>query len=98
LYFAVRLNRLMLPTAVISLGTFIAAYVRRNETGDLANWLIFLLVFIGNIVGSVMNAYNNITWEADRLEYEEGQSPYGSTLLACLGIPSEPRKAAAWQD
>jgi hypothetical protein len=48
--------------------------------------------FIGNIVGSVMNAYNNITWEAERLEYEEGQSPYGSTLLACLGIPSEPRK------
>ena len=48
--------------------------------------------FIGNIVGSVMNAYNNITWEAERLEYEEGQSPYGSTLLACLGIPSQPKK------
>ena len=45
-----------------------------------------------------MNAYNNITWEADRLEYEEGQSPYGSTLLACLGIPSEPRKGKSYSD
>lgn len=39
-----------------------------------------------------MNAYNNITWESDRLEYEEGHSPYGNTLLSILGIPSEPRK------
>ena len=40
----------------------------------------------------VMNAYNNITWESDRLEFEEGQSPYRVTLLAILGIPSEPEK------
>jgi hypothetical protein len=39
-----------------------------------------------------MNAYNNITWESDRLEFEEGASPYGNTMLAILGIPSSPRK------
>ncbi len=39
-----------------------------------------------------MNAYNNITWESDRLEYEEGSSPYGNTLLSVIGIPSEPKK------
>lgn len=39
-----------------------------------------------------MNAYNNITWEIDRLEYEEGSSPYGNTLLAILGIPTKPGK------
>ena len=39
-----------------------------------------------------MNAYNNITWESDRLEYEEGHSPYGNTLYAIVGIPSKPRK------
>ncbi len=39
-----------------------------------------------------MNAYNNITWESDRLAWEEGYSPYGNTLLAILGIPSEPGK------
>jgi hypothetical protein len=39
-----------------------------------------------------MNAYNNITWELDRLEFEEGQSPYRIPLLAVLGIPSEPEK------
>ena len=48
--------------------------------------------FIFNIVGCVMNAYNNITWESDRLEYEDGHSPYGNTLLSIIGIPSEPRK------
>ena len=40
-----------------------------------------------------MNAYNNITWESDRLEFEEGTSPYGNLLLAILGIPTEPRKS-----
>jgi hypothetical protein len=54
--------------------------------------LIHKQQFIFNIVGCVMNAYNNITWESDRLEYEEGHSPYGNTLLAILGIPSEPSK------
>ena len=48
--------------------------------------------FIFNIVGCVMNAYNNITWESDRLEYEEGSSPYGNTLLSVVGIPSAPSK------
>lgn len=80
------------PTAVISFVFFIVAYVRREDTDDLANWLVFLIVFIANTVGCVMNAYNNITWESDRLEYEEGSSPYGNTMLAILGIPSKPRK------
>jgi hypothetical protein len=48
--------------------------------------------FIFNIVGCVMNAYNNITWESDRLEFEEGSSPYGNMFLSIIGIPSEPKK------
>lgn len=39
-----------------------------------------------------MNAYNNITWESDRLEYEEGSTDYSNTLLAILGFPSKPQK------
>lgn len=39
-----------------------------------------------------MNAYNNITWESDRLEYEEGSTDYSNTLLAILGFPSKPHK------
>jgi hypothetical protein len=50
--------------------------------------------FIFNIVGCVMNAYNNITWESDRLEFEEGSSPYGNMFLSIIGIPSEPKKGA----
>jgi len=88
LYLAVRLNRLMLPTAIVALATFIQAYARRHSLGDLAYWLLFLLVFIWNIVFSVMNAYNNITWESDRLEYEEGENPFSHSRLAILGIPS----------
>ncbi|KAK5168675.1 uncharacterized protein LTR77_005984 [Saxophila tyrrhenica] len=98
LYLAVRLQRLMLPTALIALVTFIVAYVRRMDTDDVGNWLFFLLVFIFNIVGCVMNAYNNITWESDRLEYEEGSSPYGNTLLSILGIPSEPSKEQEYKE
>lgn len=77
-------------TAVIALPTFIQAYVRRESTGDLAYWLLFLLIFIWNTVFSVMNAYNNITWESDRLMYEEGadEMPYRISRLAILGIPS----------
>ncbi|KAK3717928.1 hypothetical protein LTR37_005354, partial [Vermiconidia calcicola] len=98
LYFAVRLQRLMLPTAFIAFVTFVVAYVRRENTHDVGNWLLFLLVFIFNIVGCVMNAYNNITWESDRLEYEEGSSPYGNTLLSVVGIPSAPSKAVEYKD
>ncbi|TKA30381.1 hypothetical protein B0A50_02608 [Salinomyces thailandicus] len=92
LYLAVRLNRLQLPTAVIALATFIQAYVRRESTDDLAYWLLFLLIFIWNTVFSVMNAYNNITWESDRLSYEDGEQPYRITRLAILGIPSNPKE------
>ena len=72
--------------------TFIVNYVRRDHTHDICSWLLFLLVFIFNTVGCVMNAYNNITWESDRLEYEEGSTPYGNTMLSILGIPSKPSK------
>ena len=71
---------------------FIVAYARRMNTNDLANWLLFLLFFIINTVCCVMNAYNNITWESDRLEYEEGASPYSNTLYANFGYPSKKRK------
>lgn len=75
-------------TAIICLPTFIQAYVQRDSYDDLAYWLVFLLFFIFNTVGCVMNAYNNITWESDRLHYEEGEPPMKHTKLAILGIPS----------
>lgn len=80
------------PTAVIAFIVFVVAYVRRDDTDDLANWLLYLLFFIFDTVFCVMNAYNNITWESDRLEYEEGASPYSNTLYAILGYPSSKRK------
>lgn len=80
------------PTSAVALVIFIVAYVRRDNTHDLAIWLLFLLFFIFDIVGCVMNAYNNITWESDRLEYEEGSSPYSNTLFAILGYPSRKQK------
>ena len=67
------------------------AYTRRGHYNDLAYWLVYLLFFILNTVGCVMNAYNNITWECDRLDYEEGMSPFKHTRLAILGIPSSER-------
>lgn len=70
--------------------TFIQAYARRNSLNDLAYWLLFLLSFIFSIVFAVMNAYNNITWESDRLAYEDREIPYGNRGLAILGIPSKP--------
>ncbi|KAK4497958.1 hypothetical protein PRZ48_010614 [Zasmidium cellare] len=91
LYLSVRLQRLMLPTAIPALVTFIVAYVERNSRNDLAYWLVFLLFFIFNTVGCVMNAYNNITWECDRLHYEEGFPAMKYTRLAILGIPSSDR-------
>ena len=48
----------------------------------------FLLFFIINTVMCVMNAYNNISWECDRLHYEEGAPPMKHTRLAILGIPT----------
>lgn len=66
--------------------------MRRFHLHDLVYWLLFLLTFIWNTVFSVMNAYNNITWESDRLLYEEGEQPYRLTRLAILGIPSSVRE------
>lgn len=88
LYLSVRLNRLMAPTALIAFVTFLVAYTRRHHYHDLAFWLVFLLLFILNTVGCVMNAYNNIGWECDRLHYEEGEAPMKYSRLAMLGIPS----------
>ena len=50
------------PTALIAFCTFIPAYVQRDSLHDLPYWLIFMLIFIVDTVGCVMNAYNNITW------------------------------------
>ena len=50
------------PTALIAFCTFIPAYVQRDSLDDLPYWLIFMMIFIVDTVGSVMNAYNNITW------------------------------------
>ena len=36
--------------------------MQRDSLDDLPYWLIFMLVFIVDTVGCVMNAYNNITW------------------------------------
>lgn len=67
------------------------AYTQRFSYNDLAYWLIYLLFFIFNTVGCVMNAYNNITWECDRLHYEEGYPAFKHTRLAIFGIPSSDR-------
>ncbi|KAF1818469.1 uncharacterized protein K489DRAFT_384897 [Dissoconium aciculare CBS 342.82] len=85
---SVRLNQLMMPTALIAFVTFLVAYTGRRHYHDLTFWLLFLLLFILNTVGCVMNAYNNIGWECDRLHYEEGEAPMKYTRLAMLGIPS----------
>lgn len=82
----------MQPTSTIALVTFVQAYVRRHHLHDLAYWLLFLLAFIWNIVFAVMNAYNNITWESDRLLYEEGEQPYRVTRLAIFGIPTSTKE------
>ena len=81
------------PTAVVGLATFIPAYVQRDKKPhDLPYWLLFLLIFIWNTVFSVMNAYNNITWESDRMKYEDGEQPFRIGKLAILGIPSPKQK------
>ncbi|GAB7334814.1 hypothetical protein MBLNU13_g06729t1 [Cladosporium sp. NU13] len=86
LWFAVRLQRMMLPTALIAFCTFIPAYVQRDSLDDLPYWLIFMLIFIVDTVGCVMNAYNNITWEADRLWFEDRIPGVPSTHVAIFGI------------
>lgn len=86
LWFAVRLQRMMLPTALIAFCTFIPAYVQRDSLDDLPYWLIFMLIFIVDTVGCVMNAYNNITWEADRLWFEDRIPGVPSTHIAIFGI------------
>ncbi|KAK4613990.1 hypothetical protein CLAFUW4_09378 [Fulvia fulva] len=91
LFLSVRLQRLMLPEAIVCLTVFIIGYTQRESYKDTAYWLVFLLFFIFNIVGCVMNAYNNITWESDRLHYEEGSPPMKYSRLAILGIPSSDR-------
>lgn len=47
---------------MIAFCTFIPAYVQRYGENDVAYWLLFILFFIIDTVGCVMNAYNNITW------------------------------------
>lgn len=44
----------MQPTAIISFVVFIVAYVRRNSTNDLANWLLF------QIVVSIVSYYHDL--------------------------------------
>lgn len=36
--------------------------MQRDSLDDLPYWLIFMMIFIVDTVGCVMNAYNNITW------------------------------------
>lgn len=86
LWFAVRLQRLMLPTALIAFCTFIPAYVQRDSLDDLAYWLLFMLIFIVDTVVCVSNAYNNITWEADRLWFEDRIPGVPNTHIAIFGI------------
>ncbi|QIW98920.1 hypothetical protein AMS68_004438 [Peltaster fructicola] len=101
LFFAIRLQRLMIvstsnsgelplilpqPTAVICLVTFIQAYARRHEFHMITYWLLFLLMFIVNTVFAVMNAYNNITWEADRLWFNDNVDGIPKVIVAILGV------------
>lgn len=74
-------------TAFIALPTFIVAYVERDEKKDLPYWLLFMLFFIVDTVMSVMNAYNNITWSADRLTNDLGYNPFRfGTMGAIVGL------------
>ncbi|GAB7366840.1 hypothetical protein MBLNU230_g1010t1 [Neophaeotheca triangularis] len=87
LFLARRLQRLMVMTAFIALPTFIVAYVERDMKNDLPYWLLFMLFFIIDTVMSVMNAYNNITWSADRLTVDLGHNPFRfGTMGAILGF------------
>jgi len=71
---------------LIAFCTFIPAYVQRDSEHDLAYWLLFMLIFIIDTVLCVMNAYNNITWEADRLWFEDRIPGVPNTHIAIFGV------------
>ena len=68
--------------------TWAVAYRFRNKASSPAYWIIFLVVWITNVVGCIINVYNNITWESDLLYQIAPQYPQGNFLLAMLGIRS----------
>jgi hypothetical protein len=55
--------------------------VQRDTLDDLPYWLIFMLVFIVDTVGCVMNAYNNITWVRRLPMLNQDQDHIANTAL-----------------
>jgi hypothetical protein len=55
--------------------------VQRDTLDDLPYWLVFMLVFIVDTVGCVMNAYNNITWVRRLPMLNQDQDHIANTAL-----------------
>jgi hypothetical protein len=76
------------PTALIGMVTWAVAYRFRDDASSPAYWIIFLVVWISNIVVCLMNVSNNISWESDLLAQIAPDYPQGNFWLAVLGIRS----------
>ena len=68
--------------------TWAVAYRFRDKASSQAYWVIFLVVWILNIVVCIMNVYNNISWESDLLYQIAPEVHQGNFWLAVLGIRS----------
>ena len=64
------------------------AYRFKDKASSPAYWIIYLVVWITNIVVCMMNVYNNISWESDLLYQIAPQYQQGNFWLAVLGIRS----------
>ena len=76
------------PTALIGMVTWAVAYRFRDDASSPAYWIIFLVVWISNIVLCLMNISNNIRWESDLLAQLAPNYPQGNFWLGVLGIRS----------
>ena len=68
--------------------TWAVAYRFKGHASSSAYWIIYLVIWIVNIVVCMMNVYNNITWESDLLYQIAPEYPQGNFWLAVLGIRS----------
>jgi hypothetical protein len=74
------------PTALIGMVTWAVAYRYRGKASSSAYWIIFLVVWILNIVMCIMNVYNNISWESQLLYQIAPEYPQGNFWLGVLGL------------
>lgn len=66
--------------------TWAVAYRFRGKASSSAYWIIFLVVWISNVVVCIMNVYNNISWESQLLWQIAPDYPQGNFWLGVLGI------------